>query len=123
MNEAEIFSRYLIGEIPSVELKERYFAACGKLSEANNRDARIYRMAVKRPALLPCLDAALAFSDRNALLRRKLLVMLAILETTPEYYTKFSTKDESRWKWIALFFRGCSAVFKIMAGKIILLFV
>ncbi len=122
-NEAEIFSVYLIGETPSAQLVERYEHASSAIGAINERDKKIYEISVKHPSLIPFTDAALAIGDRNALLRKKLLVMLAILETTPEHYEKFRSRNESKLKWISLFFRGGFAVFKMIVGKIILVFV
>jgi hypothetical protein len=65
--EAEVFGRYLVGERPSAALVERYRAA---------------------PWSVSLLDAAAGLTDGGSLLRKKLLVMTAIVETTPELVTK-----------------------------------
>lgn len=124
MSEAEIFSRYLSGAQPSPELAQRYADACSRLNlQGDARDVKIVSFAVRHPAFLPLLDAGLAFSAHKSLLRKKLLVMLALLETTTTHYHLFATKDEPRSRWIGLFFRGCGAVVKMMLGKLILIFI
>ena len=124
IREAEIFSKYLISEIAPTELLERYVRACNKLNLAGTtRDEKILAFVTRNPSFIPCIDAALAYSKHKSLLRKKILIMLAILETTPLYYEKFTTHNYSRAKWIGIGFRGVWAVKKMILGKIILIFV
>jgi hypothetical protein len=113
-----------MNEKVSDELLHRYEAACQKLNfKGTERDEKILSFAIRHPSFVPCLDAALAFSKHKSLLRKKILVMLAILETTPTYYEQFTTKNYDGLKWIGIFFRGCWAVTKMITGKIILIFI
>ncbi|MBC7861741.1 MAG: hypothetical protein IAF38_02130 [Bacteroidia bacterium] len=122
--EAEIFSKYLVKSSPSETLISRYVLACNKLKLAGNaKDEKIVSFAVRNPFFLPLLDAGLTFSKHKSLLRKKIMIMLAILETTPEYYEQFNTKNYSGVKWIGIFFRGCWAVAKMIMGKFILMFI
>jgi hypothetical protein len=122
--EAEIFSKYLVKSSVSGELKKRYVLACQKLKPSGNlRDEKILSFAVRNPFFLPLLDAGLTFSKHKSLLRKKIMIMLAILETTPEYYEAFTTKNYGGIKWVGIFFRACGAVSKMIIGKIILIFI
>jgi hypothetical protein len=121
--EARIFTRYLLNQEPSAELVERYATACKKLRiTADIEQVKILDKAIQSPSLIPFLDAAFSFGKQNHLLRRKILVMLAILETSPEFYNDFRTRKHSFVKWIGILFRGSWAIIKMMTGKIILLF-
>lgn len=121
LREARVFSRYLTGEVAANHILERYASAIKTLGMDANE--KIVRVSLRYPALLPFLDSALAFGNTNHPLRQKLLVMLAILETTPEYYRLFTSDNRSRLYWLTIFFRGTAAVLKMLAGKFILLFI
>lgn len=122
--EAHVFSAYLLKQEVSEEILLRYSDACKKLNlTGNTSEEKTIKTIIRNPGLLPFADAALAFGNGKHLLRRKLFIMLAILETCPEFYSHFNTQEKSSGKWLAFFFRGCSAVFKMVIGKIILLFI
>ena len=82
--EAIEFGRYLIGRDPSPELIERYVDANETLFPGVPEDA-VLVYARRHPWSIAMLDAAEGLQNgRASILRKKLLVMTAILETTPE---------------------------------------
>ncbi len=85
--EALRFGRYLVGVAPSGELVERYARAHAHVlrEPPTPADEAILAFVHAHPWSLPLLDAGTAFSRSAPLLRRKLLVMMAILEATPEH--------------------------------------
>jgi hypothetical protein len=87
--EAVRFGRYLIGAPPSAELVDRYARAhahVGGLRESPTPgDEAVLAFLRAHPWSLPLLDGGTALVGGAPLLRRKLLVMTAILETTPEH--------------------------------------
>lgn len=89
-----------------------------------SRDRAIVRMAVERPWTLGCLEAACALGRPDALLRRKLLIMAAILEAAPdraEWFVKDRTgAAEAAW---TLAVAGLRSGAKVFIGGIILAFV
>lgn len=89
--EAKVLSRYLVHNDLDDELVHRYVLACeSRLPDAAKRSgANAVALSVKYPILLPSLDAISAFLRPKSLLRDKLLIMTAILETTPKYAIKF----------------------------------
>lgn len=124
LREAKIFSEYLIKEKVSEELLNRYECANQKLNyNGTKRDKKIIAIILRFPYLLPFIDSALAFSNSKSLLRKKIWVMLAILETTPEYYEHYTTKNYNKTKWLSIIFIGCWAILKMMIGKFILIFI
>jgi len=85
--ECLVFARYLLGKRPPQELVERYIAANRSLiregeSGPGGPELRFVR---RHPSTLPFVDAAAGLLKPESLLRRKLLVMTAILEATPVY--------------------------------------
>jgi hypothetical protein len=85
--EARRFGRYLLGAPPSDELVERYARAHDHVlrEPPTPADAAILGFAGAHPWSLALLDAGTAVVGSAPLLRRKLLVMMAILEATPDH--------------------------------------
>ncbi len=85
-NEAVFVTRYLIGAEPAPELIDRYCRANQELGcIPTDADQAFLEFAGKHPWSLPYLDSALGLLDTRNLLRKKILIMMAILETTPAY--------------------------------------
>ncbi len=88
--EAEVFGRYILGVPPPEAVVRLYISAMLKLAGSATAVADpTTRFAMKYPWSVGLLDAALAFRDRGAPLRLRLLVMFAILETQPIYSEHF----------------------------------
>jgi hypothetical protein len=86
--EAIEFGRYLIGQAPAPALVDRYVRANETLFADAGEDA-VLLYARRHPWSIAMLDAAEGLLDgRASLLRKKLLVMTAIVETTPELVDK-----------------------------------
>ena len=84
--EAIVFGRYLVGEEPAEELVERYCRANEKLFPG--ADDAVVAFARQHPWSVAMLDAGAGIADAGSLLRKKLLVMTAIVETTPALVDK-----------------------------------
>jgi hypothetical protein len=85
--EARVFARYIVGETPSEAIVERYRAANHALPAVHGDD-EVVAYARQHPWSVSLLDAAAGLTTSGSLLRKKLLVMTAILETTPELVAK-----------------------------------
>ncbi len=87
--EAILFGTYLVDGTPSEELIERYCRANRELfadeADSSGSDHAVLAFARQHPWSVPMLDAAAGLTGQAPLLRKKLLVMTAILETTPAY--------------------------------------
>ncbi len=89
-SEARTFGRYLLGRDVAEEAVALYVRAAPALDRsAEPRDEAIAAYARAHPWALGALDGALALTRPRALLRRKLLLMAAILETQPRYCDEF----------------------------------
>ena len=92
---AQTFGRYIIGRNISDGAVALYLRAVDELGESDD-DAAV-RFASKHAWSIAPLDAALALVDRGAPLRRRLLVMAAILETQPQYCDDFLPRERRPW--------------------------
>ena len=101
--EGALLARYLLRgrEVAPLSI-ERYVAACGKLfgDPASAEDLAVLELARRRPWTLPLLDAASGLAHPHALLRKKLFLMLAILETMPAHAETFIPRPRPRWRVI-----------------------
>lgn len=86
-DEANVFGNYVIGEPIDRRSAQIYDAAIKELGYTGG-DA-VVEYALKHPGSIGLLDGALALTRPDALLRRKLLVMAAVLETQPKYASSF----------------------------------
>jgi hypothetical protein len=93
--EAEMFARYLLRTAPPPDTIERYCEAIPRLfpSLGTERDRALLAFVRRHPWSIGCLDAAAALVARNDRLRQRLLVMAALLETTPEGATEFLPRE------------------------------
>jgi hypothetical protein len=95
--EARAFGRYLVGTEPTPAEVDRYAAAvAARIARAPDAVVRAARAV---PALVGPLDAAAAFVDPEHQLRQRLLVLLAILEASPEHAERFLPRD---WPFAAI---------------------
>lgn len=94
--EARVFARYLVRTEPSPELTARYADAMAALfpEPPAPADAALVRFACDKPWSVPFLDAAAGLVAPGSRLRAKILVMAAILETTPALADEFLPRND-----------------------------
>lgn len=89
--EARVFARYLFGcDLPS-ELEERYVRASELLFEQTTyrQDQAMLAFVRLRPWSVSFLDGASGLLRPDGLLRRKMLLLAALAETSPEFALEF----------------------------------
>jgi len=120
--EAEALGRYLLGSAPSPGEIERYIRGSRALfPDAPRREAAVIAFALRRRWALPLLDGACGLVDPDSLLRRKLILMLAILETSPERVQAFEPITGPRAAVLAmLLLRASRGVLRCIAGLAVL---
>lgn len=122
--EAETLGRYLLGKYPDEKSIALYCEAMAvKPVTLNAREEKLFRFLLRNPWSAGMIDSALAFSRNKSAVRRKILFMSAILETRPQYAELFLPQERSWWYNIYVFWVGCRAVMKMIAGKMLLLFI
>lgn len=96
--ESRRISRYLLDVDPPRELVDRYLRANALLFPAppSVEDEAILDLVRRHAWSLPFLDAAAGLIRPDSLLRRKILLMLAILETSPELARRFEPEDSGK---------------------------
>ena len=87
MSEARNFGRYILERDIDATSCERYDRAVHELGY--DGDDAVARFAAKNAWSIAALDGALALTHPDGLLRKKLLLMAAILETRPAYCDAF----------------------------------
>lgn len=96
--EAIAFGRYLVDHTPGDELVDRYCRANAELFAHEAPDPAVAYARV-HPWAISLLDAAAGLAAMRggepSLLRKKLLVMTAIVETTPEYVARTEPRSAS----------------------------
>jgi hypothetical protein len=117
--EASLYSRYLIGVEPGRETVERYVRANRKLGMdvAPDPDAGIMGFCVAHPWSIPFLDAAAALLWRDALVRKKIYTMAAVLEASTQYTAYFLPSGLAPgFLFLRLFVNGATACLKMAIG-------
>jgi len=88
--ECDALARYLVGRPCPADVADRYMRAVNELNLAlSSVESAIWNTACAFGPLLACLDAGVALWNRNGAIRRRLLVMFALLEATPENTDRF----------------------------------
>jgi hypothetical protein len=93
--EAAIFARYLVRGAAPADVLARYGDAVRRLfpEPDGERDRALLAFVHRHPWSIGCLDAAAALLAPASRLRQRLLVMAALLETTPEGAAEFLPRE------------------------------
>jgi len=120
VSEARAFGRYVLGRAIDDRAVELYVRAL-TLRGYDGEDP-VVRFCVKHRWSIAALDGALALAQKDAPLRKKLLMMAAILETQPRYSDDFLPRDASLVQALRVFAGLCVAVPRAGAGLLLLRF-
>jgi len=114
-----MFGRYLIGGAPSPEAVGRYVEACGAIfpTPPDRGDAVLLDFVRRHPWAIGPLDAASGMVAPGSAIRGRLLLMLALLETTPAHADFFLAPSRSPGGLLLHLARcGVVALLKAAAG-------
>lgn len=117
--EGEILSRYLVDESVSQNFLERYIRANGILfpDVPGQREDPVVFFVCRYPWSLPFLDAVLGILHPQAVLRKKLLLMVALLEAAPDYTNYFIPERVPVFQfWLKVARFGMTSLLKIVIG-------
>lgn len=124
-NEAITFGKYLLsGKSPDEKSIALYEAAhVHRPIEVPDTERKLLAFALRNRWALGAIDGALAFKNPDHVIRRKLLVMSAILECRPQYAELFIPEKRSFLYIFAFGWIGFRAVCKAIFGRVLLLMV
>ncbi|WP_299246643.1 hypothetical protein [uncultured Aquimarina sp.] len=119
--EAKKITWYLISAPLQDEEALRYVEAMSLLKiELNHYESILFSNMLENKWRMASIDAALALKDPNNNVRRKLFVMLAILEASPNYTKYFLARDFSVFYYFRLILISFRSVIRAILGLIIL---
>jgi len=88
--ECDALARHLVGRPCPDDVAARYERAVRDLDlRLSPWEQAVWSAACRFQPLLACLDAGVALWDREGMVRRRLLVMFALLEATPDHADRF----------------------------------
>jgi hypothetical protein len=121
-DEARVLSRYLLGREAPEFLRERYAAGVRvRLGSDTAMSGPAGRLALRRPWMLGMLDAACAVRDPGGELRRRLLVMAAVVEADPAGAGAFVPRAEPWWRWAVIVAWNGLVAGALLAGGLVVL--
>jgi hypothetical protein len=119
--EARAVGRYIIGRPIDEQCRLRYArAVVSGVVPLDERSERLLRRAIAHPWLLGLLDGAAAIEHPSGPLRRRFLLMFAILETSPEYSELFLPRNLTWRDAFSLAWTGARGVGRGIAGVLLL---
>ena len=110
-------THYLIGQDPAPELVDRYMAANRMLFPDEPKGSGEAQFVRRHPRALPLIDAAAGLLKPESIVRKKALLMTAILEASPAYADYFLETSMSPYRLGGmLVWNGLRAAVKIVLG-------
>ena len=126
--ECQVFTQFLVNQNPSEYVITKYQQAHSNLEVYNGSSADpfelfLVRLASKNRILTRAVDAYASFFHKRSLLRRKLILLLAILENSPPYYLQFEAPDLTNkvGVFMKLGYRGLIFLAAFLLGLILVL--
>lgn len=114
--QAEMLSRYLIGKPPGELITKLYTAAVEAETALSPREQVTLSFAFRHPWAVGVLDAGLALLRPHAELRRRIYIMLALLEAAPEYHRYFLPREHSPFYVVIIGLVGVRSVLRLAVG-------
>jgi hypothetical protein len=118
--EAEIFGAYFLKEKPTAFVVDLYKQGNEKLKlEVSGKDERILKFILRNRWSVGMMDSGLVFINPHSTVRRKMFIMLAILECQPEYIDLFFTKNQPKIYFFYILWVGFRAFMKAALGVVL----
>jgi hypothetical protein len=122
IKEAEIISRYLIGEKPiNIVIQLYNDTLCKKQIQLDEFENILWRIILKYPFIIGAIDGGLCLMNPLSNLRKKIFIMSSILEVTPEYCKYFFSPKCSKFYLIRILFVNIlMGIFRAATGILII---
>ena len=119
-DEANLFCQYIVGSLPSEKVVERYETILHSSPVTiSSEDTKIISFVHKHPRLLGAVDSYAALFMPHSEIRRRLYILFAVLESTPEYSEQFLPKDRGALYLFVIAGVSIRTVFRVLLGVII----
>lgn len=119
--QATIFSRYLVNKLPNKLSRSLYQKLVSDDSLiVSDRDLKLLHFVEHNPWSIGLVEAGLVFVRPESALRQRLYIMLAILESMPEYHKDFLPKEASYLYLINVVWYGLRGFVKAIMGIILI---
>lgn len=125
--ECRVFTRYLVGEAPTEYVVEKYIEAHAELGVFNGNRAEpfdhfLVQVATRNRLFVRMVDSYASIFYKNSLLRKKLTLLLAILESCVPFSRHFETPDSTNIFGISIniILRGLLFSITFLLGSILL---
>jgi hypothetical protein len=116
--EARTFAHYLVRKQPSAQAIRLYQTAM-QTSKPDDADQKLLLFVVSHPSSIGLIDAGLVFHRPSSEVRRRLYVMLAILEASPDHSDLFIPKRHSPLYIFVIMYTGMRAAIKAGLGLVL----
>ncbi|UPT67392.1 MAG: hypothetical protein M0D57_01505 [Sphingobacteriales bacterium JAD_PAG50586_3] len=103
-NEADRLSMYLVGKPCTADIKEAFADAVTKLDITfTPNQEKLYSRMLSSRFMMRAVDGGLVFVNRDSLLRKRIFVMLCLLEASKDYTDSFLPQKRN---WLHFFYIG-----------------
>lgn len=117
ISEADRLSKYLLGSAAPHAARQAYWKAVERLGcEMNGAESRAWERMMRSSFLLRCVDAGFALLRPASVLRKRIFIMLAVLETEPSLADHFLPQEHSGFFLVRVMLRMVRAVVCAMIG-------
>lgn len=114
--EAEIFGKYLINQSPSQNIKLLFTKAALVDNSISVQDKKLLNFIIKNTWSIGLIDSGLAILNPKSEVRRRLYIMFAILESSPEHNDYFLTIKRRPLYFLIILLSGIRSFIKSFLG-------
>ncbi len=121
-HEMDIYCQYVVGQKAdehSLQLFER--AILQHKADLSVSEQQLLLFMINHPYSVGLVDASVGMFHPNHILRKRMVIAFAILETNPLYYNFFCPKQYSLLHLPVLAFKGMGQLVQALAGKLLML--
>jgi len=121
-DEAEILCRYITGNKLDNDIRKRYYKIISFYSwKFSDREEKLWEQMMNKPWIIPYIDGGLRFLKPYSEIRKRLYIMICLLETQPLYADYFIISDKNRLlSYSKILFYGIKGVYFYIVGYIYL---
>ena len=119
--EAMIIGSYLLSHKPEDILIERYIKSnTARQLEFEHDDISLWSFIEKYPHTIGLVDSGLALSNPDSVIRQKIILMLAIIEATPENSKNFIPQKRNLFYLVVIMITALKSTIKGMFGLLLI---